>query len=91
LIQDIRRHRSDRPGNQNTPARSFCSGDFYGVDRVYCSRASSTTVEDNSLVMLRDSLLSLAKKYPAHARSISQLASSIDLLMYLIEARCLES
>jgi hypothetical protein len=91
MTQDIGHLRSGRPGNQNVPKHPFCSSALDSGDRVYSSRASPTRVKDNSLVLLRDSLLFLAKKYPAHARSISQIASSVDLLMRLQETRRLES
>ena len=80
MIHDLRHHEFDRP---------FSSDDLNSVGRAYLKGASPASVEDNSLVILRDSLLLLIKKYPAHARSISQLAQSIELLMKLEEARYL--
>ena len=91
MSQHMRPRRSSRSGNQNLSTQPLCSCAFDCVDGAFSIRASPSTVKDNSLVLLRDSLLFLAKKYPAHARSIFQIASSVDLLMRLQEARCLES
>jgi len=87
MTQDIRYRRNDQPGNQ-TPRKTGHSSVPGGVDMFHLLEASATTVEDSSLVLLRDSLLFLARKYPDHSRSISQLVSFIELLMHLPDPLC---
>ena len=89
MTQENSRRRGGQTDNRNVgdegPYDSSITG---GSDLVREPGTSSVVDENDRLFILRDRLLSLAKKYPVHARSISQLASCVDLLTHLPVVPC---
>ena len=81
MAQEIKHYAGGQLFNQNAAVS-------LGKDSDYIEGVSNNIDEDHSLVLLRDSLLCMARKYPVHAQSISQLASFIDLLIRLPVVQC---
>jgi len=84
--QDMKLRQVNQSGKCASHPVCYSGDHLSGVGREHPLGASSIAGKDDGLVLLRDCLLSLAEKYPAHARSISQLAWCINILMYLPEA-----
>jgi hypothetical protein len=90
MTYEVKRRRGGRPGNRNVGNNSFQDSFINGGSEIIqISRTSQVVDGDDRLIILRERLLSLAKKYPVHARSISQMASCVDLITHLPVVQCL--